>query len=234
MLKRERENKLMNLAAMSSAISHEVRQPLAAIGINGEAALDLLEHSPPDLEEARSALKDIISDSHRTSEIFKNLRGLFGKPARERQAINVNEIVLRVMHILRAELEHKNIITDTSLSAELPLVTGQDGQLQEVVINLVQNAIDAMAGTESRARVLRIRTAPHGNNEIAVSVEDSGPGINANEINNVFDAFVTTKDSGMGLGLTICRMIVEDHGGTLSASSSAESGTVFQFVLPVK
>ena len=233
MLKRERENKLMNLEAMSSAISHEVRQPLAAISMNGEAALDLLEHSPPNLEEACSALKDIIDDSHRASDIFKNLRALFGKP-QEKRAININDIIGRVLRILRVELEHKNITSHPALTAELPFVAGQEGQLQEVVINLVQNAIEAMAATKGRARILRIRTEPHGENEIAVSVEDSGPGIDPDRISSMFDAFVTTKSSGMGLGLAICRMIVESHGGRISASPAAEGGALFQFVLPVK
>lgn len=223
----------MNLEAMSSAISHEVRQPLGAISMNGEAALDFLEHSPPNLEEARSALKDIIDDSHRTIDIFRNLRTLFGKP-QEKRAININEIILRVLRILRGELDRENITTHTALTAELSLVTGQEGQLQEVVINLVQNAIEAMAGTKDRTRRLRIRTEPHGENEIVVSVEDSGPGINPDKINSLFDAFVTTKDSGMGLGLAICRMIVESHGGRIAASPVAEGGALFQFILPVK
>jgi len=234
MLQHERNNKLMNLDAMVTSISHEVRQPLAAIAMNGDAALEFLELSPPKIEDVRSALKAIVDDTHRTSEIFDGIRALFGKTDKEIQPVDVNETVLRALHILRAELKNHDIITRTELTSELPLVMGHVGQLQEVILNLVQNAMEAMASTTDRSRVLRIRTERHGRDEIAVSVEDSGPGIDSDKMDGIFEPFITTKDGGMGLGLAICRMIIERHEGRLTASSEIEGGALFRFILPIQ
>lgn len=236
-MRRERENKLMNMEAMAIAISHEVRQPLAAISMNSEATLALLERSAPavpDLEEIRSALTDIIDDSHRTSEIFKTIRSLFVRPGQEKREVNINEIIFSILHMTRAELKRNDIGVATALAPELPLVMGHEGQLREVVINLVNNAVEAMAETKGRKRRLRIETERYGDSQVAVSVEDSGPGVDSNKINDIFNAFSSTKRTGMGLGLTICRMIVEQHGGRISASSSAMGGAVFKFILPTE
>lgn len=237
MLRRERNNKLMKLEAMSVAIAHEVRQPLAAIVMNSEAALHSLDRSGSNsaaLQEARSALADIIDDSHRTSDVFNNIRELFVKTGQETKPVDLNEIILRVLHILRAELKRDEIVIKPDLSPEIPVVMGQDGQLQEVVINLVHNAAEAMTAINNRPRVLKIGTQLQANDNISVSVEDSGPGIDPNKIDSIFDAFISTKDSGIGLGLAICRMIIERHGGRISASAGTEGGARFEFVLPIK
>jgi signal transduction histidine kinase len=234
MLERERDNKLMNARAVTAAIAHEVRQPLAAIAANGGAALRFLGKTPPELEEVRAALKRIIGDTHRTSEVFDGIRSLFGQSDQERQQVNVNEIVHGVLQSSRKELEDHNVEVYPELAPELPLIDGHKRQLEEVISNLVHNAIEAMEALTDRDRVLRVRTVLNGHAAITVGVQDSGPGIDPKRIDNMFAAFFTTKSHGMGLGLAICRMIIEHHGGHLTALSDGKNGALFQFVLPVE
>ena len=233
LLERERDNKLMNLEAITASIAHEVKQPLAAIVTNGSAGLRWLARTPPDHDEVRAALGRIIDDGRRAGEVIDGIRALFRKGHQGRQQIDVNEIVRGVLQSLDGELTDRGVENRPEL-AELPLVDGHRGQLQEVVFNLVQNAIEAMAGTKDRSRILRVKTEPHGRDAVVVAVEDSGPGIAANQLDDIFGAFVTTKPHGMGLGLAICRMIIEHHGGELTASSDGRNGATFQFVLPIK
>ena len=232
LLEHERDNKLMNVEAIAASIAHEIKQPLAAIVMNGGAALQLLGTAPPDHDEVRAALNDMIADSHRTSEVFEGIRALFRKVDHERQQIDMNEIILRVLQSLRGELKDHGVTTRTELMLELPLVEGNRNQLQQVVFNLVHNALEAMNATTDRSRVLRVRTEHCGRDAIAVAVEDSGPGIDPKQLDGIFDAFFTTKAHGMGLGLAICRMIIGRHGGQLTVSSDGKRGALFQFVLP--
>ena len=234
MLERERDNKLMNAQAVTAAISHEVRQPLAAIAANGGAALRFLGKTPPDLEEVRAALSRIVSDTHRTSEVFDGIRALFGKSDQERQRVDVNEIIVEVLQSSRKELEDHDVETHLALVSELPLVDGHRRQLEEVILNLVHNAIEAMDATTDRGRVLRVRTGIKDRDAITVAVQDSGTGIDSKRIDGIFGGFFTSKPHGMGLGLAICRMIIEHHGGHLTASSDGKSGSLFQFVLPTE
>jgi signal transduction histidine kinase len=234
MLRRERNSKLMNLDALVASISHEVRQPLSAIAMNGEAALEFLNLSPPDIEEVRSALTAIVDDSHRTNDIFTSIRALFTQSNAKKKLIDINEVILGGLRMLQKELKHYGVETNVELNSELPRIMGHETQLQEVLINLVQNAIEAMAINTDRSRVLRIRTEAHGSDEIAVSVEDSGSGIDREKAGSIFDTFVTTKAGGMGLGLAICRIIIERHEGRISASSNTKGGATFQFILPIK
>ncbi len=233
MLERERDNKLMNAQAITAAIAHEVRQPLAAIATNASAARRFLRLQPPDGAEIEAALGRIISESHRTSEVFDSIRALFRTAVEERRPIDVNEIIRGVLRSLGSEVGDRGVVVRTDLTAGLPHVAGHPGQLQEVIFNLVHNAIEAMAATTGRSRVLQVRTGRRGADTIVVDVEDTGPGIDAKQLEGIFGAFVTTKSHGMGLGLAICRMIVEQHGGQLSASSDGSSGSQFQFVLPI-
>jgi two-component system, NtrC family, sensor kinase len=232
-LQRERDNKLMNLEAMAASIAHEVRQPLSAIATSGNAALRFLGRTPPDHKEVRSSLSRIISSSHRASQVFDNIRALFGKVDKGHELIDMNEIVLEVLHTLRGELKDRVITVRTELTSQLPLIMGHRGQLHEVLLNLVRNAIEAMDAIKDGRRVLQARTERRdGRDEIVVAVEDSGPGIDPEKLDGIFDAFVSTKPQGMGLGLAICRMIIDRHGGQLSASSGKRRGAVFQFILP--
>jgi signal transduction histidine kinase len=148
--------------------------------------------------------------------------------------MDLNEIALGALRILRAELEDHGVITRTELTSQLPLVMGHSGQMQEVILNLVHNAIEAMDTIKDGHRVLQLKTDHHGRDAIAVAIEDSGPGIDPERFGDIFDPFVTTKPGGMGLGLAICRMTIERHGGQLSVSPAKNRGALFQFVLPVK
>ena len=234
LLQHERQNKLMNVETITASIAHEVRQPLAAIATNGSAALRFFERTPPDYDEMRAALRRLISESHRASDVFDSIRSLFRRTDQERQPIDINEITLDVLKSLRGELADRGVTVETGLASELPLVEGRRSQLQQLISNLVHNAIEAMDATTDRERLLRITTERRGEDAIAVALENSGPGIDANRIRDIFDAFVTTKADGMGLGLAICRRIVESHSGQISASSDGKNGSVFRFVLPLK
>jgi C4-dicarboxylate-specific signal transduction histidine kinase len=231
MLQRERQNKLMNLEAMAASISHEARQPLGALASNASAAVRFLKRTPPDLDEAQSALNRIVGDSRRASEIFDNLRALFGSSEQSLDPVDVNKVIVAALDGLRTDLTDHEITTRVELTPELPSVAGHEGQLQEVIVNLVRNAIDAMNTTQNVLRALQVKTA-HQGDKIIVSVEDTGPGIDPEKLDHIFDPFVTTKGHGMGLGLAICRMIVERHEGELSASPAHPHGVVFQIVLP--
>jgi signal transduction histidine kinase len=229
-LQRERNNKLMNLEAMAASIGHEVRQPLAGIATNGSAALRFLGHAPPDLDEVRQALDRMVKDSHRASQVFDNIRALFGRADQKHEPIDVNDLARDVLHALHGEL--LNVTTQAALTSALPPVMGHRGQLQEVLVNLVRNAIEAMDSVKDGPRVLQVSAERHGNNAIMVAVEDSGPGIEPTQLESIFDAFITTKTHGMGLGLALCRMIIERHEGHLSVAPAHPRGAVFRVVLP--
>ncbi len=234
MLQQERNNKLMNLEAIAGAIAHEVRQPLAAIAINGDVGLRWLTRTPPDFDEVRTALTRIVRDSHRANQVLESIRALFKGADLEAQPVDLNGIALGALDLLSGELKDHGVVAHTELALELPLVPGHSGQLQEVMLNLLRNAIDAMDSITDRARVLRVKTERAGREAIIVSVEDSGPGIDPQILQSIFDAFVTTKPQGMGLGLALCKMIISRHEGRFSASAEKKHGALFQFTLPIK
>ncbi len=233
LLERERDNKLMNIEAIVASIAHEIRQPLASIAMNSGAASRLLMASPPDLDEIRTALSAITSDGNRASGVFDSLRSLFRRVDQGRQAVDLNRVILEALQSLRAELRDHRVSVRTELIDAAPLVEGHRRQLEQVVFNLIHNAIEALDGTTNRPRVLQVRTERRNDDAVAVMVEDTGQGIDPKKLEGIFDAFVTTKAQGIGLGLAICRMIIERHGGQLTASSDGVSGAQFQFVLPV-
>src|SRR5262249_53946146 len=225
MLERERDNKLMNIEAITAAIAHEVKQPLAAIVINGKAALRFLDRSPPDHDEVRTNLNNMVKDGFRTSEVFDGIRTLFRKADDGVKQVDINEIILATLQSLREEFSDHKIETRTELTSGLPSVEGHKGQLQEVISNLIHNAVDAMDATTDRSRVLRLTTELR-DDAIKLTVEDSGPGIDANKLEGIFGAFITTKSQGMGLGLAISRMIIEKHKGQITASSDGKKGAL--------
>ena len=233
MLERERDNKLLNAQALTAAIVHEVRQPLAAIAVNGSAALRFLSKTPPELAEVRAALNDMISDTHRSSEVLEGIRALFGKGNQKREQVGMNELILGVLQSSGKELQDHGVETRLELASELPLVEAHRRQLEEVIFNLVHNAIEAMDAATGRDRVLQVRTALNGPNAITVAVRDTGPGIDPERLDSIFGAFFTTKSHGMGLGLAICRTIIEHHRGQLTASSDGKNWSLFEFVLPI-
>jgi len=231
MLRRERDSKLLTLEAMAAAFAHEIKQPLTAITFNGSAALKFLNQTPPDLEEVELALKDTIVDGHRASQILDSIRELFGKSELKKERIDVNSLTREVLRALESDIASHRIETRVELASELPPIMGHKGQLQEVIINLVHNAIEAMDAVDGD-RILKVGTDLSADEEIAVVVEDTGPGLSSEEANTIFEAFVTTKSHGMGLGLAICRMIVERHEGRLSVSSADPRGAIFRVTLP--
>jgi signal transduction histidine kinase len=234
MLERERDNKLMNMQAVTAAMAHELKQPLTAISANSEAVQMILGHTKPDRNAMRSALDNIVEDSHRAGRILNDIRALFLKTDSEHEPVDVNRIVSGVLRLLHEELKTHGVVARVELAADLPRVMGHRGQLQEVLVNLVQNAIEAMETVRAGHRRLWLKTERHGDDAIVIEVKDSGPGIDPANLNGIFDAFFTTKSRGTGLGLAICRMIIERHGGQLSASSDGTHGALFLSVLPVQ
>jgi len=233
MLARERNNKLMNAEATVAAIAHELKQPLAAMVANADASLAFLEQTPRNVARAQEALDDIVADGHRTSEALDGVRTLFRTANELQEPVNVNEICRDVLHSMRIELNGHGITLQSEFTPGIPLVRGNRGQLQQVMFNLAHNAVEAMVTARDRSRVLRLITQRDDRDRIVVAVQDTGPGIDPKRLEEIFDAFVTTKPQGTGLGLAICRIIIERHGGELIAFSDGRSGALFQFALPV-
>jgi signal transduction histidine kinase len=232
MLLREQNNRLMTLEAFALSISHEVRQPLTGIVARGDALLRFLGGTPPKLDKVRSAGEEMIAAAHRASQILDDIRNLFGTAERPQSPVDMNDLAVKALGALDSELKSHNVITRVQLASQLAPIMGHAGQLQEVIVNLIQNAVDAMDSVDDDRRVLQVRTKYNGGEAISVEIEDSGPGIETKKADNIFDAFFTTKPHGMGLGLAICRMIIERHEGQLVASSANRHGTVFRITLP--
>jgi C4-dicarboxylate-specific signal transduction histidine kinase len=233
MLKRERDNKLMNAQAIVAAVAHEVRQPLTRITTGGNAAQRFLKVVPPAHDKAQAALDGIVSAGHRASEVIDGFRALFAKSDQRQQLMDVNEIIRGALESMSSELEDHHIEPRAELMSEPPHVYGNRSQLQEVISNLIVNAIEAMDATTDQSRVLRVRTELRDRKAVAVVVQDSGPGIDKDRLDGIFTAFVSTKPYGMGLGLAISRMIIDYHGGKPTALSDGKDGASFEFVLPI-
>ena len=231
-LQRERASKLMNLDVVVSSIAHEIKQPLMVITTCSTVIDNLLRKPKIDFDEVRLNLRDVSNSSVRIAETIDSLRGLFRNPQEAQQPIDVNSLCLDSLKTLEAELSNHGIGVTTELTAELPPVLGHKGQLREVFVNIMQNAIDALAPLSERARTLRVRTGYSQRNRISVLIEDSGVGIEPERLPSLFTAFITTKERGMGLGLSLCQMIVDRHNGQLSVSSNVGKGTRFEITLP--
>jgi C4-dicarboxylate-specific signal transduction histidine kinase len=203
-----------------------------AISLNTKTAIRSMKRTPPDFEKALSALSDVVGDAERAGQVLQGVRALFSKTIEVREPIDVNELVLGALRVLRQTINDHAIATRTALASELPALQGNRAQLHEVMINLFQNAVEAMATMGDGSRVLTARTARGKGDTIVVEVEDTGPGIALEKVNKVFDVFVTTKATGMGLGLAICRTIVYGHGGQLAISPVDPRGTKVRIVLP--
>jgi C4-dicarboxylate-specific signal transduction histidine kinase len=217
---------------MTASIAHEVNQPLGAIVANGNAGLRWLAQAKPDLGETRAALKRVVNEGHRAGPVITSIRSMFKNDGLAKAPHDVNELLREVLVLVHGEVENQRVAVRTELIDELPQVLIDRGQLLQVILNLVTNAIDAMSSNNGRARVLRLRSERHESGGVMVTVEDSGTGIDEKNMDRVFEAFFTTKSHGMGMGLSICRSIVESHGGHLSASRGYPHGAVFQVVLP--
>jgi signal transduction histidine kinase len=228
----ERVMQMTAMGEMAASIAHEVNQPLGAIVSNGNAGLRWLASGTPDVEEARAALKRIVADGHRASEVIAGIRSMFKKGGQLTGPQDMNELVREVLTLVRAEVTGQGISVRTELANELPQIPVNRVQLQQVVANLVMNAVDAMSPVVNRARVLRVKTAVSESNALVISVEDTGIGIDPAALDRIFDPFYTTKSHGMGMGLSICRSIIEMHGGRLTVARGEPDGAVFQVMLP--
>lgn len=227
-------NRVTTMGQLTASISHEINQPIAAVVSNAEAGLNWLDAQRPDLERVRQTLGWIISDGIRASEIIGRIRALIKKAPPRTEDLEINEALLEVIALAREEMLKNGVSVRTQLADSLPLVRADRVQLQQVVLNLIINAIEAMSGVSEGARELMIGTGRDALNGVLVSLRDSGPGLDPARLEHIFDAFYTTKSSGMGMGLTICRSIVEAHGGRIWASANEPRGAVFQFLLPLK
>ena len=201
MLEREQNNKLMSMQAVTGSIAHELKQPLTAISANGETARLILGQAKPDLEAVRSALDSVVDDSHRAGQILSDIRALFSKTDREQKLVDVNEIASQVSRLLREQLKAHGVTTRIELASDLPPVRGHKGQLQEVMINLCQNAIEAVNAIKNGPRMLRLKTRRHGDDAIVIEVKDLGPGIDPAGLNDIFDAILHDKIAGNGFGI---------------------------------
>jgi C4-dicarboxylate-specific signal transduction histidine kinase len=224
--------RMTTLGELTAWIAHEVNQPLAGIVTNGTACLQWLGQETPALDEAHSAVEDMISDAQRAGDVILGIRALARKTAPERAALDINDLIQGVVRLTTREAQAHGASVRLDLAPALPSVVGDRVQLQQVVINLVINAIQAMASATARPRELSIRSRPHEAGQVLIEVADSGHGIGSKNLDQLFKAFFTTKPAGMGMGLSICRSIIEAHGGTVWATDNMPSGAVFHFTLP--
>ena len=227
-----RVSRVSTLGELSASIAHEINQPLGAIVANGSACLRLLAAENPDLEEAKEAVEDIINDGRRASAVLGRVRQLAKKSAPERAPVDVNGAISEVLSLTRQELQRSQVTARTELDLSVPPVLADRIQVQQVVLNLVMNGIEAMRGVKDRARILSVKSAVAAPAEVAVTVEDTGIGFANSDPGHIFETFFTTKEEGMGMGLSISRSIVQAHGGRLWASAGAPVGAAFNFTLP--
>jgi signal transduction histidine kinase len=225
-------NRLAAAGELSASMSHEIKQPLAAIAANANAALRWLSRATPDMGEARAALERIVGEAHRASDVIGTIRAMFRKAGDDKAPVDVNAVIRDVLALVRDDLDTRRIAVETDLPAGLPEVVGCQAQLQQVVLNLVTNAVEAMDSVAERARTLRVTSRPNEADGVLITVEDSGNGIDPRDAKQIFEPFYTTKSHGMGLGLSICRSIVEAHGGRLSASPGKLHGLALRIALP--
>jgi PAS domain S-box-containing protein len=226
-------NRVATLGELTASIAHEVSQPLAGVVANAEACLRWLDRATPDLEAARRSVEWIIDDGIRTSEVIRRVRALANKTEIEKMVLDVNDLVAEVITLMQRELINHQVSLEMELAPALPMILGDRVQLQQVIINLVMNGIEAMQSVGDRPRELVIRSRQDDTHQVLVTVADCGVGIPAENADRLFNAFFTTKSSGMGMGLSVCRSIMEAHGGRLWATANIPHGATFQFTLPV-
>jgi len=226
--------RVTTLGELTASIAHEVNQPLAAVVANADACLRWLDRDTPDLAAARRSVEWVISDSNRASQVIRRVRALANKTDIQKVPLDVNDVVRDVIALVQGELSSHLVSLRTELAPALPMIIGDRVQLQQVIINLVMNGIEAMQPVTDRPREVVIRSGQDETHQVLLGVTDCGIGISAENANRLFTAFFTTKSGGMGMGLSICRSIVEAHGGRLWASANVPHGAMFQFTLPVK
>ena len=225
-------NRVAAMGYLAASIVHEVRQPIAAVVTNAQAALRWLDRPAPDVDEVREALIRIVRDGARAGALVGRTRDLAKKGRRRKDALDINTTLSEAIELVSAEATQNGVTVQTDFAENLPGIEGDRVELQQVVLNLIINAIEAMSEIGKGPRKLQLGTAKSEAGDVLVSIRDSGPGLSPVALEDLFHAFHTTKPNGLGLGLSICRSIVEGHGGRLWASANAPRGAVFQFTLP--
>jgi C4-dicarboxylate-specific signal transduction histidine kinase len=223
-------NRVATMGHLSASIAHEINQPLGAAVTYADAALRWLGANPPNLEEVREALGLILESGVRAGEVMDRIRALVRKAPPQKASLEINEVILEVIALTSREMEKNGISAQTQLAESLPAIQGDRVQLQQVLLNLLINAIEAMSGMNEGSRELLISTAKTSSG-VVVSVQDSGPGLAPEGVERLFESFYTTKPGGLGMGLSICRSIIEAHGGRLWVSANDPHGAIFQFTL---
>ena len=227
-------NRIATIGQLSASIAHEVNQPIGATLNNASAALHWLSKEPADLEKARQALNRIFANGNRASEVIGRMRALFKKAPLRKEDVDINGAILEVIALIRGEVVKNGISVHSHLVEGLPLIQGDRVQLQQVIMNLIINAVEALSSVREGARELVITTGKGEPDGVLVVVQDSGPGLSSPDLERVFEAFYTTKPGGLGMGLSICRTIIEAHGGRLWATAAQPQGATFQFTLPAR
>jgi two-component system, LuxR family, sensor kinase FixL len=225
--------RVMTMGELAASIAHEINQPLAAVVTNGSACMRWLTRSQPDLEEAKGAVQRIIRDGKRASDIIARIRALLKRTAANRVPLDINEVIQETMGLAENEVRRRRVSLQSDFAANLPWVLGDRVQLQQVILNLIMNGIEAMSSVADGLRQLLIKTQTDDSQQVLISVTDSGIGLDPKRAEHLFEAFFTTKTEGMGMGLSISRSIVEAHGGRLWATSNAGPGATFQFTVPI-
>ena len=228
--RREREARLMTGDAVAATIAHEFKQPLSAMIASADAGFGWLDRSTPDLEKAKASLKRIVTDGHRVGAVIESIRATFKKDARNITSLDINDLIGEALALTRDDLQRHRILVQAEPNAQVPQVRGVGIQLQQVLVNLITNAIDSMAAKDG-ARVLCVRSEVHDSGGVIVSVADTGTGLGSQDLEQIFDPLFTTKSGGMGMGLSICRWIIEAHDGRLWVAPNKPEGAVFQFML---
>src|SRR5436190_3153328 len=225
-------NRLETAGQLSASIAHEINQPITGMVLKASAALRWLAVEKPDMDRIRTILTDIVGAGERTGAIITGVRAMFTKDANAKVPLNLNNLITTVLALLRLDLQKDDVRVETQLDEQLPAVIGDAVQLQQVILNLVVNAADAMRAVQPR--ILTIQSNRSASYMVQLSIEDSGTGISAPDRERIFNPLVTTKAGGMGMGLSICRSIIESHGGKIWVSAAASRGAIFQFELPAE
>jgi C4-dicarboxylate-specific signal transduction histidine kinase len=224
--------RLTTMGELVASIAHEIHQPLSAVATSGSACLRWLDRDQPNLDAARDAASRIVRDAHRAGDVIHGLRALAQKSGTQKTELDINGAIRDVLALSRSDLQRHGVALHTDLSAEFRPVFGDRVQLQQVLLNLIANAIDAMSAVTDHPKMLTITSKPAEPGEMLVAVEDTGTGLDPGIADRIFTPFVTTKPAGMGMGLSICRSIIEAHDGRLWVSPGVPCGTVFCFTVP--
>src|SRR5215470_13605784 len=227
-------NRRADAAVLAAAIAHEIRQPFAGIVSTADAGVRWLARRTPDVDKATAALKEIVRIGHHANEIIESIQALTKGGHRARLPVDINEMIGEVLAIVEDRLQTNNIAVQAKLNARLPEVIADRVQLQQVILNLIRNAVEAMSSVPESSRVLNLKTEIEDSQHVLITVQDSGPGIDPKDIELIFERFFTTKAQGMGMGLAICRSILAAHGGRILADAGVRQGALFRISLPIE